>query len=105
MCVLLLVIIVLILLCYLIKNIKLRLIKMDVERLKLENVLEVQKIKEYLKGDQVCLRFFNTMLKSLNKRINEDITSKDVLSEEEEEEEPELSDHESDFSETQSNDI
>jgi hypothetical protein len=99
----LLVIIVLIIICYLIKNITLRLIKMDVERLKLENVLEVQKIKEYLKNDKICLLFFNTMIKSLNKRINENVDASDSISDDEEEE-PELSDHESDIS-FQSNDI
>jgi len=73
------------------------------EKLKLQNVFEVQKIQEYLKDDEQCLMFFNTLLKSTNKTINNEkgTNMAEFISSEEDEEEPVLSDHESD---DQSND-
>ena len=65
------------------------------EKLKVENIIEVQRITEYLKDDKQCLRFFNTLLKGTNKIIYND-KDYEFVSSEEEEEEPPLSDHESD---------
>jgi hypothetical protein len=70
------------------------------EKLKLQNVFEVQQIQGYLKDDKQCLDFFNTLLKGTNKTINNE-KDFEFISSEEDEEEPVLSDHESD---DQSND-
>mgnify|MGYP003648455914 CR=1 FL=1 len=82
--------------CSLIEKINIHICIMDKsEKLKVQNILEVQKIQGYLKDDKQCLAFFNTLLKGTNKTINND-KDYEFITSEEEEEEPDLSDHESD---------
>jgi hypothetical protein len=86
--------------CSLIEKINIHLCIMDnsvckSDKLKVQNIFEVQKIQKYLKDDEQCLTFFNTLLKSTNKTINND-KDYEFITSEEEEEDPVLSDHESD---------
>jgi hypothetical protein len=51
-----------------------------IEKHDLNDVLEVQKIRELIKGHTLSLDFFETMLKLINKNINQQVVS-DCLSE------------------------
>ena len=67
---------------------------MDIEKLDLNNVIEVDRIKKKLESDKKLVEFFLLILDVANKNINKesiigDITIEDYV-------EPELSDHDSD---------
>ena len=68
---------------------------MDVEKLDLNNVIEVERIKKKLESDKKLLEFFLLLIDVANKNLNKeetligDITIEDNV-------EPELSDHDSD---------
>jgi hypothetical protein len=46
-----------------------------IEKHDLNDVLEVQKIRELIKGHRLSLDFFETMLKLINKNINHQVVS------------------------------
>lgn len=70
---------------------------MDIEKLDLNNVLEVEFIKNKLNEDKKLLDFFMLLLDVANKKINkEEVYSANHTITIEENVEPELSDHESD---------
>tara|TARA_R110000824_G_scaffold176698_2_gene355837 strand:- start:3498 stop:3908 length:411 start_codon:yes stop_codon:yes gene_type:complete len=67
-------------------------IKMDnkIERLDLKNVIEIQQIKTILKDKKLLLDFFNDLLNSVNKNLNNEPPFSPCAEEETDEEEFEM---------------
>ena len=68
---------------------------MDIEKLDLANVIEVDKIRKILIGHPDLLSMFELMIIVANKRLNKEEVDT-IFYEEPDEPEPNLSDHESD---------
>lgn len=68
---------------------------MDIEKIDLANVIEVNKIRKILIGHPDLLSMFELMIIVANKRLNKEEVDT-IFYEEPDEPEPNLSDHESD---------
>ena len=66
----------------------------EIEKHDLNDVIEVQKIRELIKGHRLSLDFFETMLKLINKNINHQGNYYDCLSEVSSEAGEEIDDYE-----------
>jgi hypothetical protein len=74
---------------------------MDIEKHDLNDILEVQKIRELIKGHRLCLDFFETMLKLINKNINNPGIYYECLSEVSSEAGEEIDDYEGESCESE----